>query len=98
MYIVSVVLVHPVLAAVHVPLAVHNCVQPVELGVPSILKVLWENKYIYIKTPIEKFGNVNTYLREATIVSEILTLRGEMRGLAHLLCRGLIYDILVLLN
>ena len=38
---VSVVLLHPVLAAVHVPLAVHHRVQPVELRVPRILQILY---------------------------------------------------------
>ena len=37
---VSVVLLHPVLAAVHVPLAVHHRVQPVELRVPRVLQIL----------------------------------------------------------
>ena len=38
---VSVVLLHPVLAAVHVPLAVHHRVQPIELRVPRILQILY---------------------------------------------------------
>lgn len=38
------------------------------------------------------------YLREAAVVSEILSLLREVRTLADLLGRGLINDVLVLLD
>jgi hypothetical protein len=83
----SVVLLHPVLALIHVSLMVGHCVKAVEFGVASVLQVLYKDKIIDC-----------VYLRETAVVPELRWLGGQMGSLAYLLGRCLVDDLAVLLD